>query len=73
MFNHLWKYEGPVDSTGKILTLEADGPNFITGKTTKFRDIYEFKTKDHIAATSTMLGDDGKWVTFMTGNVKRKK
>ncbi len=26
MTNFMWKYEGTVDKTGKILTLEADGP-----------------------------------------------
>jgi hypothetical protein len=74
MVNYMWDYEGSVDSTGKKLTLEAEGPNFMTGgKSTKFRDTYEFKSKDHIESTSSMLGDDGKWVTFMTGQMRRKK
>lgn len=74
MMSHMWKYEGAVDKSGKILTLGADGPNFMTpGKTTKYQDIYEFKSADHIIATSKMMGEDGKWVTIMTGNMKRKK
>jgi len=74
MTNHLWKYEGSVDDTGKILTLQAEGPNMMSpGKTAQFRDIYEFKSKDHIAISSDMQGEDGKWVTFMSGDARRKK
>ena len=74
MMNHMWKYEGTVDPTGKILTLEAEGPDMVhEGKTTLYRDIYEFKSKDHVVMTSTVKGEDGKWVTFMTGNSRRKK
>lgn len=68
-----WKYEGSLDKTGKKITLEANGPNMLTGKMTKFRDEYEFKSPDHIVMNGSMLGDDGKWVTFMTGNMMRKK
>lgn len=74
MMNHMWKYDGSVDEAGKILTLEAEGPNFMEGgKTAKFRDVYEFKSKDEIATSSLMQGEDGKWITFMTGTAKRKK
>jgi hypothetical protein len=70
----LWKYTGSVDETGKILTLEADGPNFLAGgKLTKFKDVYEFKSKDHIVSSSLMQGEDGKWATFMKGNIRRGK
>jgi hypothetical protein len=74
MMNHMWKYSGTVDESGKTLTLEADGPSF-TGedKLAKYRDSYEFKAKDHIVMTSSMQGEDGKWMTFMTGHLRRKK
>jgi hypothetical protein len=56
------------------LTLEAKGPNFMTGgEETLFRDVYEFKSKDEILATSQMQGPDGEWITFMTGTSKRVK
>lgn len=74
MMNHLWHYHGSVDESGRKLTLEAEGPNFmVQGKLTKFRDAYEFETPDHIIATSSMLNDNGEWVTFMTGHFRRKK
>ncbi len=73
MMNHMWNYEGSVDSTGKILTLEAEGPNFmVPGKKTKFRDAYEVKSEGLIVATSSMLGEDGKWIVFMTGTMTRQ-
>jgi hypothetical protein len=71
---HMWHYEGSVDDTGKILTLEAEGPNLMAdGKLTKFRDSYEFASPDHIIARSSMLGEDGQWTTFMTGHSHRVK
>ncbi|MEZ6061756.1 MAG: DUF1579 domain-containing protein [Planctomycetaceae bacterium] len=74
MMNHMWKYEGAVDDSGKLLTLEAEGPNFMDEKKlTKFRDSYEFKSPDHIVATSSMQGEDGKWIIFMTGHIRRAK
>lgn len=74
MSDYIWRYEGTVDETGRILTLEAEGPNMMAeGRLTKFQDIYEFKSADEIAMKSTMLGDDGKWITFMTGTARRQK
>lgn len=74
MGGHMWKYEGTVDESGKKLSLHAEGPNMMKeGKMAKYIDNYEFKSKDHIVLTSTMQGDDGKWVQFMTANLTRKK
>ena len=74
MVNHFWKYEGTVDKAGRKLTFEADGPNYSQdGEPGKFRDSYEFTSRDEIILTSQMLGPDGKWVTFMSGVARRVK
>jgi Protein of unknown function (DUF1579) len=74
MTGYLWKYEGSVDNAGKILTLESEGPSpMIPDKTCKFKDVTEFKDKDHRVFSSSMLGDDGKWVTFVKVDSRRKK
>ncbi|MCL4209228.1 MAG: DUF1579 family protein [Phycisphaerales bacterium] len=70
----LWVYEGTMDPTGTILTLEAEGPNMMDpGKTAKYRDVIEMKNNDLRTLTSYAQGDDGQWIKFGTGTLKRKK
>jgi hypothetical protein len=63
-------YSGTAD--GKTITLETEGKNPTTGKRVKMKDVIEIKDKDTKVLTSHMLGDDGKWVQFMTMTAKRK-
>lgn len=73
MTSHLWKYEGAVDSTGKVLTFECEGPcPTKPGKLSKFRDVTEIKDKNHRVFTSSILGDDGQWTKMVTVNYRRK-
>ncbi len=73
MMNHMWHYEGVVEASGKKILLEADGPNIMGGEgMARFRDSYEFKSADHIILTSETLSE-GKWTTFMTMDIRRKK
>jgi len=75
MMTHLWIYEaGSLDSSGKALSLEAEGPSMASdGKMAKYKDVIEFKSDDHRMLRAFVLGDDGNWFEFMTSNYWRKK
>jgi hypothetical protein len=74
MNSHLWKYEGDLDATGKILTLNSEGPcPFKGGKLTKFKEILEVKGPDQKVFTSSYQEDDGSWVKVMTMTSRRRK
>lgn len=68
----LWIYEGTIDRTGKILTLEAEGPNMMdpTGPRVMFRDVIEFKSANH-RTLSSYAQMEGEWVQFGTANYHR--
>jgi hypothetical protein len=74
MTDQLWVYEGTLDPTKKILTLEAEGPNMMdpTKGNTRYRDVFEFKSAEHRTQTSSALVD-GKWVQFMTADYRKTK
>ena len=75
IMTYLWIYDGgQLDSTGKVLTLNAEGPSFTDeGKMVKYQDIIEFVSDDHRTLSSQTLGEDGKWQRFMTAHYRRKK
>jgi hypothetical protein len=74
MSNYLWTYDGSVDATGKVLTLETEGPcPMKAGETSNFREVLEIKSKDHKLFTSSIQMDDGSWFTMLTINYRRKK
>jgi Protein of unknown function (DUF1579) len=74
VMTNLWVYDGELDHAEKILTLNAEGPDFAQpDKTVKYKDVIEFKSEDHRRLTSHMLGDDGQWHQFMKANYYRKK
>ena len=70
--SYLWRYEGGLDPTGKIMTLESEGYCPMNpGNLTKVREVIELTNKDHRRFISSRLGNDGKWVTSMIINYTR--
>jgi hypothetical protein len=73
VMTHLWPYNGSLDATGKILTLDSEGPGFSgDGSMAKYQDIIEFIDHDHRTLSSQCLGDDGQWHQFMQAHYYRQ-
>lgn len=74
MMDYLWVYDGELDAAGKVLTLNAEGPDMSPegkGKMTKYKDVIEIESEDHRLLRSIALGPDGKWTEFMTASYRR--
>lgn len=74
MMSHMWIYDGELDASGKILTLNAEGPSFVApNKVAQYQDVIEFKSDDHRILRSRVMGEDGKWGEyFVTAHYRRK-
>jgi hypothetical protein len=74
MMTNLWVYEGTLDASGKVLTLDTEGPVMGSeGKMARYKDIIEIKSADERVLTSRMLGEDGHWTEIMTSRYRRVK
>jgi len=74
MTSYMWNYEGSVDESGKILTLNTEGPGFQGGdKLTKFKEVIEIKSKDDRTFTSSYQNEDGTWTKLMSVKYRRRK
>ena len=74
MMTHMWVYEGELDETEQVLTLNTVGPDFSNpGKMGNYKDVIDFKSDDDRVLSSHFQGEDGTWHGFMTANYRRKK
>ena len=74
MMTHMWIYNGSLDASGKVLTLDTEGPDFSGGTgMVAYQDIIEFKSDDHRVLSSQLRDKDGNWQKFMSANYYRKK
>jgi hypothetical protein len=70
--DHLWKYTGKFDETGKKLVLETTGPSMIDPKQqAKYQETLELVDEDHKVFSSFVEGADGKWQPIMTAKYTR--
>src|SRR3546814_6537466 len=73
MMTHLWVYEGSLDDSGKVLTLDCEGLDFETeGRMTRYQDIITIESPDHRLLTARMLAADGSWKQIMQAEYRRR-
>jgi hypothetical protein len=73
MMSYQWVYDGELDASGKILTLDSEGPAMSGEGVGKYQDIIEIVNPDHRILRSQYLDDKGEWQQFMTSHYHRKK
>ncbi|MES2912235.1 MAG: DUF1579 domain-containing protein [Pseudomonadota bacterium] len=75
MMTTMFFYEGELDATKKILTLNTEGPCFSDGGATmsRFQDVVTIISPDERTLHSQMQLPDGTWQRFMTATYKRVK
>jgi hypothetical protein len=72
MMNYLWHYQGSLDESERILTLECEGPDMqVPGRISQYRDIYEWLSDDLRVFRSQVLDENGQWVEFMATRYRR--
>lgn len=72
MTSHFWRYEGAVDASGRILSLDTVGPFPGSLELVKFREVTEFITDDHRLFTSSRENAAGEWECLCRMNFRRR-
>lgn len=69
---NLWIYEGTLDETGTVLTLDCEGPDFGTiGRTARYQDIITIKDENTRNFSSRIRLADGTWKPVMSCDYTR--
>lgn len=71
--HYLWHYQGSLDASRRVLTMEATGPSMMDPSvTTHYRDVTEIVGPNEQRISSWMMGPDGEWMPFMQATAKRR-
>jgi hypothetical protein len=74
MMTNLWVYDGSLDASERVLTLDTEGPAMTgDGKMAKYQDVIEVQSNDQRTLTSRVQGEDGGWTQIMKMTYRRTK
>jgi hypothetical protein len=72
MMPYVWVYEGAIDASGQVLTLDCEGPSMSgDGALCRYQDVIELKSDDYRVLRARVMRDDGAWHEFMTTHYRR--
>ena len=72
MMTHQWLYDGSLDESGTVLTLDSEGPSMTgDGAITPYRDVVTIVSPDHRTLSSHCPDGNGGWTEFMTAHYRR--
>ncbi len=72
MMSGMFVYRGQLDASGKVLTLDTEGPSFTgDGSTAQYQDVITIKSANERQLHSQTLQPDGTWKRFMTATYRR--
>ncbi len=74
MMTHMWVYDGELDASERVLTLNSEGPSMANdGTMSKYQDVIEFKSDDRRTLSARVREPNGSWKHFMTVEYRRVK
>lgn len=72
MMTHQWLYDGVLDESGTVLTLDSEGPGMADdGVIMPYRDVITMVSPDHRILASYTPDGSGGWREFMTAHYRR--
>ena len=73
MMTHQWIYDGSLDESGTILTLDTEGPSMAgDGTMMPYRDVVTIAAPGHRILSSYTPDGNGGWTEFMTAHYRRE-
>ncbi len=73
MMDMIWHYTGTLDESGRVLTLDTEGPTMDgSGRLVKMQDIIEIVDENEYIMRGRERRDDGSWNEFMRMRYTRR-
>jgi hypothetical protein len=73
MMTNMWVYDGELDESGRVLTLDCEGPSMNgDGSIGKYRDVIELTPDGERTLKSFTQKPDGSWQQFMVATYQRR-